>query len=349
VDPDLQTAQFSPQRQAVIADELLERLRSIPAVKSAARSVVTPISGGAWQWDVRVDSLGASQRSVHCFFNLVSPDYFQTLGTPLLAGRDFTDRDTKTSPLVAIVNEAAARKLFPGTNSIGRIYHDEAPGAHGTKQLLVEIVGLAKDAKYRRLRDEMPPTIYLPISQNPAPFSVIGTYELHFAGSSIDLVTGVKKVLGTIDPRLSVEFHLLSTQVTDSLLQEKLLATLAGFFGALALLLASVGLYGVVAYAVTRRRNEIGIRMALGAARGSVLWLVLRELAVLLLVGVILGLSASLACTRFVGAMLYGLTPGDPSTLASACLLLLAVAGMAAYFPARSATRVDPLTALRDE
>jgi predicted permease len=349
VDPDLQAGQFSPGRQTIMASELLERLRSIPTVKSAARSVVTPISGSSWQWNVRVDSSGTSPRSVHCFFNLVSPSYFQTLGTPILAGRDFTSHDTKTSPLVAIVNEAAARKLFAGTNAIGGVYHDEAPGAHGTKHVLVEIVGLAKDAKYRRLRDEIPPTIYLPISQNPAPFAVVGTYELKFSGPSSDLITEVKKVLGAIDPRLSIDFHLLSAQVADSLLQEKLLATLAGFFGLLALSLASVGLYGVVAYSVTRRRNEIGIRMALGAARKSVLWMILHELTLVLLVGLMLGLSASVACSRFVRAMLYGLTPSDPSTLAGACLVLVAVATIAGYLPARSAARLDPLAALRDE
>jgi len=277
-------------------------------------------------------------------------NYFQTLGTPLLAGRDFTTYDTKTSPPVAIVNEVAARELFPGANPIGRIYHDEVPpGEKSAKQVLVGIIGLAKNAKYRRLREDIPPTIYMPISQNPVPFSVVGTYEVHFAGSSSSLIANVKNALRSIDPRLTFEFHLLSAQVSDSLLQEKLLATLAGFFGLLALLLASVGLYGVVAYSVTRRRSEIGIRMALGAARQSVLWLVLRELAAVLLVGVILGLSVALACTRLVGSMLYGLAPNDPSTLVGACLLLLVVAAAAGYFPARSATRLDPLAALRDE
>ncbi|MFZ0593066.1 MAG: ABC transporter permease [Bryobacteraceae bacterium] len=350
VDPDLRGGRFSPERQPVIAGELLERLRSIPGVESAARSAETPIGSGDWEWHVRVDAPGGSQKSVHCFFNLVSPGYFQTLGTPLLAGRDFTIRDAKTSPLVAIVNETAARILFPGTNPLGRVYHDERPlGQRGAKQVLVEVVGLAKDAKYRKLRDAPPPTIYIPIAQLPVPFPVIGTYELKFAGPPSRVIANVKKVVQTFNPRLSIDFHLLSTQVADSLLQERLLATLATVFGLLALTLASIGIYGVIAYSVARRRNEIGIRMALGAGRGSVLWLVLRELAALLLAGVILGLFASFGCTRLVKAMLYGLTPNDPSTLAAAGTLLLAVAALAGYFPARSATRVDPLVALRDE
>ena len=350
VDADLRGGQFSPERQPVIADELLERLRSIPDVESAARSAETPIDGGSWQWDVRVDGSGGSQKSVHCFFNLVSPGYFQTLGTPLLAGRDFTSRDTKTSPLVAIANETAARALFGGANPLGRVYHDERPLSDPrAKQVLVEVVGLAKDAKYLKLRDAPPPTIYIPIAQLPVPFPVIGPYELKFAGSPTRLIDNVKSVVQTINPRIALEFRLLSTQVADSLLQERLLATLGAVFGALALTLASIGIYGVVAYSVARRRNEIGIRMALAAGRGSVLWLVLRELAALLLAGVILGVFASFGCTRLVKAMLYGLTPNDPSTLAAAGVLLLVVATLAGYFPARSATRVDPLVALRDE
>lgn len=350
VDPDLRGGQFSPERQPVIAEELLERLRSISGVESAARSAETPISGGSWQWDVRVDGSGGSQRSVHSFFNLVSPGYFQTLGTPLLGGRDFTNRDTKTSPLVAVVNETAARILFPGVNPVGRVYRDERPlGQRGAKQVLVEVVGLAKDAKYRKLRDAPPPTIYTPIAQLPVPFPVIGTYDLKFAGPPSRIIDNVKKAVQTIDPRIAIDFRLLSTQVADSLLQEKLLATLAAVFGMLALSIAGVGLYGLVAYSVSRRRNEIGIRMALGADRVSVLWLVLRELAALLLVGIILGLGASVACTRLVKAMLYGLTANDLSTLAAACALLQVVAALAGYFPARSATRVDPLVALRDD
>jgi ABC-type antimicrobial peptide transport system permease subunit len=208
---------------------------------------------------------------------------------------------------------------------------------------------VVKDAKYRLLRDPAPPTIYIPITQNPMPFQVNGIYELRFAGPLAGLTARVKETVRAADQRIALQFQLLSTQIDDSLLQDRLLARLASFFGVLALVLASIGLYGVVAYAATRRRAEIGIRMALGATRGGVIWLVLRETAALLLVGIPLGLAATLAAARLVRTMLFGLTPTDPSTLAGAIALLLLVAAVAGYVPARHAARVDPLAALREE
>ncbi len=345
--PDLRATGFPAARQVAAAEEIGERLRSVPGVQSVARSAETPIDGGSWQWDVRVDVPGRTRKEVHCFFNLVSPDYFHTLDTTLLAGRDFSAADQKGSLPVAIVNETAARKLFGAANPIGMTYHDQAPGS--SKQWLVKVVGLAANAKYLRLRDEAPPTIYLPLAQNPAPFPVIGTYELRFAGRSGDVIANVKKTMAAFDGRLAVEFQLLSKQVADSLGQERLLATLAGLFGGLALLLTSVGLYGTVAYAVATRRGEIGIRMALGATSRSVLWLILQELGMVLLIGIGIGMAGALACSRLVRALLYGLAFDDPRVLAVAGGLLIFVAIAAAYFPARRATLLDPLITLREE
>jgi len=269
--------------------------------------------------------------------------------TPLVAGRSFTSGDTATSPRVAIVNETMAHKLFPGANPMGKVYRDDAPPGSPVKEFVTEIVGIATDAKYRRLRDDAPPTIYLPIAQNPAPFPVVGTYALRFAGPLNDLKARVQQAVRATDPRISLEFRLLSKQVEDSLLQERLVALLSALFGLLALVLAAIGLYGVIAYSVTQRFHEIGIRIALGAGRGAVEWLVLREVGALLVAGLTAGLAMALAGTRLVRSMLYGLAPNDLGTFAAACLLLLMVSATAGWIPARRAARVDPMACLRHE
>lgn len=348
VDPDLRPAHFSPERQALVTDELLTRMRAIPGVQAATRAAVTPISGASWQWNIKVDAAGDGKRDVHAYFNLISPGYFETLKTPLLRGRDFSPADTKTSAHVAILNETAARQFLPGTDPVGKVYYD-ATFEHVRKEYTVQVVGVARDAKYRTLRDVPPATIYLPMAQNPNPMPMAGTYELRFSGSPSAIVSGVKDAVREVDPRISLEFHFLSAQIGVAMMQERLVAILAGFFGVLALILASAGLYGVVAYGAVRRRSEMAIRLALGATRAGVLQLMLGDLAILLLIGVPLGLGASLACAKLVRSMLFGVTPGDPLTLACASGVLLLVAGIAGYLPARRAARLDPVVTLREE
>jgi predicted permease len=349
VDADLRKTAYAAEKQPTVAEELLARFQALPGVRSASWSVITPISGKSWQWDVRVDAPGGHERKQHAYFNLVSPGYFETMRTPRLAGRDFTAQDTKTSPRVAIVNETMARKLFPGANPIGKVYRDDAPPGSPVKEFVSEIVGVAKDAKYRSVRNDVPPTIYIPITQNPAPFPVVGTHALRFTGSVRDLTVRVREAVHDVNPLISLEIRLLSTQVADSLLQERLVALLSAVFGLLALVLAAIGVYGVVGYSVTRRLHEIGIRMALGAGRGAVEWLVLREVGTLLLAGLILGLPIALAATRLIRTLLYGLMPNDPGTITAACTLLLIVGALAGWIPARRAARVDPMASLRHE
>ncbi|HLN00195.1 MAG TPA: ABC transporter permease [Bryobacteraceae bacterium] len=349
IDLDFTNTSNTPQQQTAVAEDLLARMQTLPGVVSASRSAVTPVSGMFWQWNVRVEAPGGQVRSEHVFFNLVSPGYFATMRTPLLAGRTFNSQDTATSLRVAIVNEAMARRLFPGVNPIGRVYRSDAfPGAP-PKELVTEIVGLAGGAKYLGLRDAVPPTMYLPIIQNPPPFLPAGTYALRFTGPLKDLKTRVEQTIRAMNPRISLEFRLLSEQVEGSLLQERLVALLSALFGALALLLAAIGLYGLIAYSVTRRFHEIGVRMALGAGRGAVEWLVLREVGALLLGGLTLGVAATVPATHLVRSMLYGLAPNDPSTLTGACALLLMVGLAAAWIPVRRAARVDPMASLRHE
>jgi len=304
VDMDARAGHSAVQQTGLVS-EIETRLRQIPGVEAAACSEVTPISGRSWQWDVTPDDPAGPARKVHVFFNLISPEYFQAVGTNLLRGRGFTARDTAGSPKVAIVNETAARRLFPGVNPLGKAYRDRNTGG----PYAVEIVGVAQNAKYRRLRDPVPPTVYLPIAQNPGPFPLIGTFELRFSGRLADVTARVREVVKQADPRIALEFRLLSAQVEDSLVLERLLAELAAGFAALALVLASVGVYGVVAYAVVRRRSEIGIRMAMGATRGSVVRLVLRDIASLLVAGLVVGTALVTACARLVASLLYGLKP----------------------------------------
>jgi putative ABC transport system permease protein len=348
VQPDLRPAKLSAEHQLLAADDMLARMRAIPGVESAARAALTPISGGSWQWDVQVASGAEGRRKVHIYVNLVSPGYFAALQTPLVRGRDFGAGDTKLSPHVAILNEAATREMFPGVDPVGKIYYD-ATFERNPKEFQVQVVGVVGDAKYANLRQAPPITIYEPITQNPQPMPLIGTYELRFAGSPAAIVSGVKEAVQATNPRISLELHFLSAQIANSLMQEKLVAILASFFGLLALILASAGLYGVVSYGASRRRGEMAIRLALGATRAGVLQLILRDVAVLVLIGVPLGLGASSASARLVRSMLFGVTPDDPLTLALASGVLMMVAAIAGYLPARRAARLDPVVTLREE
>ncbi len=345
-DLDLHKSGVAEANLVPAYEDLRTRLQTVPGVASVSYANVTPISGSSMTDDVKTDTFSpASKADAEVYLNNVSSGYFRTLGTPILTGRDFTPQDTESTTPVALINRTMARKFFPGLDPIGKTFRQERPG-HA--DLVTEVIGVAKDAKYINLRADIPPTAFTPFAQQDA-HSPYSTYEIRFAGSLEALTPRVKQVIGGIDKNAAVDFKLLSTVIDDSLIQERLIATLSGAFGLLALALAAIGLYGLMSYMVVRRRGEIGIRMALGAQAGSVVRLVLREVMILVVAGSIAGALAARGLTRYAGSMLYGVRSDDGLTvLLSACLLAIAGA-LAAYVPARKASRVDPLVALREE
>jgi predicted permease len=288
-----------------------------------------------------------TQRKLDVSFSQISPNYFQALSVPLLAGRDFNDYDAANAPKVAIVNETFARKLFDSVNPVGQRFRKEATPS--TPEMVYEIVGVVKDTKYEDLRENFGPIAYLPNSQEPGTTSTGVQFVIHSNLPKTELTAAVKRVLADVNPAISIKFIDFKLMIAESMVRDRLMATLSGFFGLLALLLASIGLYGILSYGVASRTKEIGIRMALGARSQEVLYLILREALLLVLVGVALGLPVVFAATRFASSLLFGLTPTDPLSLSVAALLLFAVAVVAGYLPARRATKVDPLVALRYE
>jgi predicted permease len=333
-----------PDRYPAFKDELLDRIRAIPGVESAAIAHEIPLRGwgGASVWIDGADARQAQDTSL----SRVGPDYFKTLEITLLAGRDFDARDRLDTPMVAIVNEAFARKFLNGASPVGKRFWVEA--TPGDPETVYEIVGLVRDTKYGDLREEFVPVAYYAAAQNSgagpgAPVLIRSRLP------QAEMVAAVKYVLNEINPAITVSFQGFKPMIEATILRERLMATLSGFFGGLALLLACVGLYGILSYGVASRTNEIGIRMALGARSRDVLWLILREALLLVVGGVAVGLPMIFALTRLASTLLFGLTPTDPVSLLLAALLMLAVAMVASYLPSRRATRVDPMAALRCE
>jgi putative ABC transport system permease protein len=347
IQVDLRNAHFPAERRLPVFEQIMESLRALPGVRSASGSDNTPISGSIWSGDVSVDG-GTAQSSVstHVYFNQVSSRFFETLGTPLIAGRDFDRHDNLGSPKVAILNQTLAIRLFGNENPLGR--HFRTVNGNSTVGDR-EIIGIVRDAKYAKLRDAAPPTAYIALSQEEKPGQFCNFEIRAAAGVPSDLIPAVKSAIGEVNRDVALQFTTLATQIDESLNRERLLATLSGFFGALALLLATIGLYGVMSYNVARRRNEIGIRMALGAEQSRVLRMVLREVAILVGIGLAIGLGLAVATTRFVASFLYGVKSHDPMTLVFAAATLALVGALTGYLPARRASRLDPITALREE
>jgi putative ABC transport system permease protein len=324
--------------------QLLDRLKAIPGVEAAADTSVVPLSGNSLNNNVWAD--GQRDRLANTSFTWVGPSYFDTLGTPLIAGRDFNAADANNSVKVAIVNETFARDVLAGVSPVGRRFWVEATPS--SPETVYEIVGLVKDTKYEDLREDFGPVAFLPISQEPNP-DPMGQFLIRSKVPEAPVTESIKRVFAEANPGINISFQNFKSMISESLLRDRLMATLSGFFGFLALVLASVGLYGILSYGVASRRKEIGIRMALGAQTRNVLTMIMREAVLLVCVGIAVGLPFVFGVTRFARTMLFGLSPTDPLSLTAAALFLFAVAMIAGLVPARRATKVDPLVALRYE
>jgi predicted permease len=322
--------------------EVLAEIQSIPGVIAAGTTTNIPLFGGSWGHGVRVGETDGSSR-----FTWVSPGYFSAMNIPILEGRDFARSDLRTSPHVAIVNQSFVRKFVGKDNPIGRRLRTRAePNFPSTEY---EIVGVIPDTKYSSLRGDVTPIAFGPDTQYPPPDAWWANVMIHSSVDSAALGTTIKRRLAKTHPAVISEYVGFQSTIRERLVRERVLALLSGFFGLLAALLAMVGLYGMIAFAVNARRQEIGVRVALGATRGQVIGIMMREAAMLLGIGLALGVALALPASRGAASILFGIAPDDLSTLAAACLLLIAVAAVASFLPARTASRLDPLTALRQD
>jgi predicted permease len=331
------TAGYSDARGAAYYRDVLRAVQAIPGVTRAALVRIVPFGGMRGGTDVVVPGNPARQVD----FNVVSPGYFQTVGLPVLRGREFAERDAATAPPVAIVNELFAARFWPGEDPLGKQFALTRPSR------MVTVVGVARNGKFRNYRDELRPGFYLPSDQ-----SYFGemSLEVRTARSAALLAGAVRREIQAVDPSVPLtDVQTMEARLDDALSQERLTATLATGLGLLALVLAAIGIYGVLSFSVARRTREIGIRMALGARAGSVAWMVLRESLGLAAAGIAVGAAGAIALARLAAALLFGVSATDPVALGLAALVLASVAAAAALSPAWRASTLDPAATLRSE
>lgn len=322
-------------------DEVRQRISAVPGVTAAGFSNLGLLLGGTNEGGVDVEATATAGANAGASTYLrVSPGFFSAMETPRLAGRDFSDADVDTAPKVAIVNEAFAKRFFGDVNVVGRRL-----GEHGPKSSHdIEIVGLVKDTKYQNLRETMRPIYYTPFSQSESGQGMV--IAVRSSGNLAAIYGAVRDILHEADPRVNKVMR-FSTIIDDSLASERMIAKVSAGFGGLALLVACIGIYGILAYRVARRAHEIGVRIALGASRGGVQWMIVRESLALLAIGIAVGIPVALGLSRYVKSLLYGLTPADPVTIGGALAMLVMVSIAAAFLPARRAAKIDPMNALR--
>ena len=341
VSVDLRRATVPPEARKVTYEQLMDRISAVPGIMHAAQSFIVPMSGSGWNQNIVVD--GQPQEG-NVDFNRIGPEYFKALGTTLIAGRAFGQEDREGSEPTAIVNETFAQRYFGGGNPVGRTF--QLVGNQGEAAPLFRVVGLVRDTKYSDLRADFSPIGYFPAAHEPS------------AGPYLDLVVRTDMPLASLTPTLTrtirelapgatVSYSSMRTYVDNSLITERLMASLSLSLGGLAMLIATLGLYGVMSYMVSRRRVEIGIRMALGAEPRTVVRMVLGESGMLLGLGVVAGIGLAIGASRYAASLLYGLEPWDPISIGLAIVSLGLVSLIAAWIPARRASRLAPTLALR--
>jgi predicted permease len=344
IDPTL--SGYTSDRTKMFYQHLKENLEALPGVNQAALAVMPVMEGDEWDQWVTIDSYSPKPGEVpDPHMNFVSPNYFQTMEITLLAGRDIRRTDSFGAPNVCIVNEAFAKKYFGTINAVG---HKIGMGIDPGTKTDITIVGVSRSTKYESMRDEIPTEVFRPYQQ--LEFATGITAYVRTAQNPDRMFLSIRRRMHDLDPNLPVfQMITLEKQMEDSLVSERLVALLSSGFGFLATALASIGLYGVMAYTVVRRTREIGIRIAIGASKANVLWLVMRETLVLLAIGIAVALPATWILTQAVRSQLYGIEPTDPVSMVAAILGIIAVAILAGYVPAHRATQVDPMRALRYE
>ncbi len=346
VETNARRSSVTPEQRAALFERMREAVLAVPGVSSAGLSQITPLTNSSWDLLIQnPPGLSLSERDRDVYVNAVSPGWFATYGTPILSGRDFTERDDEGAPHVVLVNETFVRKYFGGANVLGRSVRLEPMPDQVRPEM--QIVGIVRDAVYQSPRDPIPPTLYLSNLQQLRP-PVSATLSVRAASGSASLLArSVVDAIARVDPDVSLTVHPYKETLRAATLQERVLAMISAFFGGLALLLAGLGLYGVMSYAVSRRRTEIGIRMALGAGPAGAVRLVLGRAALLIGAGVIAGTGIALWSAQFVGSLLFGLPSRDPATLTGSAAVLVGIGLLAGWIPARRASRIDPAEVLR--
>lgn len=343
VEPEM--ARYNTPRAAAFLEQLDDRISALPGVKQVSGSTVPILSGNNWATSLKIEGFASTNKDeTQSYYSEISPGFFSTVGAPLLNGREFTRGDNANAPKVAIINETFAKKFFPGQNPIGMHL------GQGSKEEKLDtvIVGVVKDFKYSEVRNEARKVFYVPYRQS----KVIGSLNF-YVKTAIDptqLFEQIRREVVKLDPNVPItSMKTMNAQINENLFLDRMISSFASIFALLATILAAIGLYGVLAYTVERRTREIGIRMALGADGAQVRRLILRQVSVLLTIGVAIGVAGALGAGRFFESSLYGVKSKDPIVLAVAVVMLIAVAMFAASVPTRRATRIDPMCALRYE
>lgn len=333
-------------RSVHLQEQIESRIQAVPGVQAASFSFVT-FNAGGWSDLVLFQGIPRTpENGQEVFFNNVGNGFFSTMGIPLLAGRTFDGHDSQNSPKVAVINESMARRFFPNTSAIGRRFAvGETPDHPGE----IEVIGVVKDAKYYRLNEASRMEAYFPCTQNPGFYSDFAVRYAPAANRQ-EIISSTRRLIAQINPSILVDgVSSLEEQVNYSIATQSLIARLSSFFAIIAVFLACIGIYGLLSYSVARRTSELGIRLALGARSGMLLWMILRESILLLVLGLAIGIPVSLGSTRILKSLLFELSPLDPMAISTAIVAVVVMTIAAAWLPARRATRIDPMQALRTE